>query len=257
MAALRHTEPGRLTKLFRGEVDWVVMKALEKDRNRRYDTANAFAADVQRYLADEPVLACPPTAMYRFRKFARRNKRALASAAVLAIAALVGVAALAASTVLVSRANKDLSESVDRERREAYFQRITVAHRELSTDNLAAALRALRECPDDLRGWEWYYLTRLCKVEPLILRDSTEVYGVAFSRDGERIASAGGDGTIKLWDSRTGQVVQEIPAHGKAACSVAFHPDGRHVASTGADGLVKVWELTTPPREVFRGPCDR
>src|SRR5262249_49167833 len=62
----------RLSQLFRGELDWIVMKALEKDRSRRYETASAFAADVQRYLADEPVLACPPSAGYRFRKFARR-----------------------------------------------------------------------------------------------------------------------------------------------------------------------------------------
>ena len=63
----------------RGELDWIVMKALEKDRNRRYETANGFAADVQRYLDDEPVEACPPSAAYRFRKFARRNKAALAT----------------------------------------------------------------------------------------------------------------------------------------------------------------------------------
>ena len=65
----------------RGELDWIVMKALEKDRNRRYETANGFAADVQRYLADEPVQACPPSAGYRLRKFARRNKGGLAVAA--------------------------------------------------------------------------------------------------------------------------------------------------------------------------------
>src|SRR5204863_8802726 len=65
ISAQRHTEPAKLTKLVRGELDWIVMKALEKDRNRRYETANAFAADVQRYLADETVLACPPSAAYR------------------------------------------------------------------------------------------------------------------------------------------------------------------------------------------------
>ena len=69
----------RLTELVRGELDWIVMKALEKDRSRRYETANGFATDVQRYLADEPVQACPPSAGYRLRKFARRNKRALAT----------------------------------------------------------------------------------------------------------------------------------------------------------------------------------
>ena len=81
LAANRGTEPAKLTKLVRGELDWIVMKALEKDRNRRYETANGFAADVQRYLADEPVQACPPSAGYRLRKFARRNKGGLAVAA--------------------------------------------------------------------------------------------------------------------------------------------------------------------------------
>jgi tetratricopeptide (TPR) repeat protein/serine/threonine protein kinase len=78
LAANRGTEPAKLTRLVRGELDWIVMKALEKDRNRRYETANGFAMDVQRYLADEPVLACPPTVGYRVRKFAWRNKVALA-----------------------------------------------------------------------------------------------------------------------------------------------------------------------------------
>jgi tetratricopeptide (TPR) repeat protein len=81
LAANRGTEPAKLTRLVRGELDWIVMKALEKDRNRRYETANGFAMDVQRYLADEPVQACPPSAWYRFRKFARRNKGRLAAVA--------------------------------------------------------------------------------------------------------------------------------------------------------------------------------
>src|SRR3954468_1391351 len=74
LAANRGTEPAKLTKLVRGELDWIVMKALEKDRSRRYESANGFAADVQRYLADEPVQACPPSARYRLRKFARRHR---------------------------------------------------------------------------------------------------------------------------------------------------------------------------------------
>jgi tetratricopeptide (TPR) repeat protein len=89
LAANRGTEPRRLTALVKGELDWIVMKALEKDRSRRYESANALATDVQRYLADEPVLACPPSAAYRLRKFARRNKRALATAAVVALAVLL------------------------------------------------------------------------------------------------------------------------------------------------------------------------
>jgi serine/threonine protein kinase len=78
IAANRGLEPKKLSGLVRGELDWIVMRALEKDRNRRYETANGFAADGQRYLTDEPVQACPPSAWYRFRKFARRHKMGLA-----------------------------------------------------------------------------------------------------------------------------------------------------------------------------------
>jgi len=87
----RKSDPRRLNQLLRGELDWIVMKALEKDRNRRYETASAFAADVQRYLKDEPVLACPPSAWYRFRKFTRRKKAPLAMAACVFLA-LAGIA---------------------------------------------------------------------------------------------------------------------------------------------------------------------
>ena len=80
LAANRGTEPGKLARLVRGELDWVVMKALEKDRNRRYETASALAVDLTRYLADEPVLACKPSAAYRLRRFARRNRSGLAVA---------------------------------------------------------------------------------------------------------------------------------------------------------------------------------
>ncbi len=77
----RQSEPRRLSQLFHGELDWIVMKALDKDRNRRYETASAFAVDVQHYLAEEPVQACPPSAWYRFRKFARRHRMGLGLAA--------------------------------------------------------------------------------------------------------------------------------------------------------------------------------
>src|SRR6187455_1645959 len=84
IAAQRHTEPAKLTRLVRGELDWIVMKALEKDRSRRYETASGIARDVERYLNDEPVQACPPSAAYRFKKFARRNKAAFAMGALVA-----------------------------------------------------------------------------------------------------------------------------------------------------------------------------
>jgi serine/threonine protein kinase len=85
----RQSDPKQLSRLFRGELDWIVMKALEKDRNRRYETASAFAADIERYLHDEPVLACPPSLSYRLRKLVRRNKGPVL-AATLIVLALVG-----------------------------------------------------------------------------------------------------------------------------------------------------------------------
>jgi len=77
----RHTEPPRLVHQVRGDLDWIVMKALEKDRSRRYETANGFALDVQRYLANEPVTACPPSTVYWLRKFVKRHKGGVAVAA--------------------------------------------------------------------------------------------------------------------------------------------------------------------------------
>jgi serine/threonine protein kinase/Flp pilus assembly protein TadD len=94
IAANRGLEPKKLNGLVRGELDWIVMKALEKDRNRRYETANGLAHDIERYLNDEPVQACPPSAAYRFRKFARRNKAALVTAAVVALAVLLAVGSI-------------------------------------------------------------------------------------------------------------------------------------------------------------------
>jgi WD40 repeat protein len=255
ISANRRTDPDGLRRQFRGELDWIVMKCLEKDRNRRYESAAGLAADVRRYLADEPVQACPPSTWYRFRKLARRNRRALVTVSALAVALLVGVSALAVGAVLVWRANRDLKESLDREQQDAYFHRIALAHRELSGGNIGRALEHLEKCPAGLRQWEWHYLMRLCKVEPVILRDATEVNSLAFSPHGEWIASAGEDGAVKVWDSKTGAVVQILEAaHTHSAYSVVFHSDGKHLASTGGDGKVKVWNWKRGGEPVFTRP---
>src|SRR5437588_3993799 len=112
ISANRHTEPAKLTKLVRGELDWIVMKTLAKDRNARYETANGFAMDVQRYLADETVLACPPSAGYRLRKFARRNRTALASTVVVAAALLTMVMALVISNISIRQEEKEKSNAL-------------------------------------------------------------------------------------------------------------------------------------------------
>jgi serine/threonine protein kinase len=93
VSARRGSDPRRLNRVVRGELDWIAMKALEKDRRRRYETANDFAADVMRYLTDRPVEACPPTARYRLGKYARRHRAALTTGSLLALALIAGTAA--------------------------------------------------------------------------------------------------------------------------------------------------------------------
>src|SRR5205823_11144453 len=131
ISAQRHVEPAGLLGLVRGELDWIVMKALEKDRNRRYETVNGFAADVQRYLADEPVVACPPSAGYRLRKFARRHKGRLAVAA----AALVAVTVMAASIGWAVR---------DRAARQAELEQVETARLEKVDGQVRVSLNAAR-----------------------------------------------------------------------------------------------------------------
>src|SRR5262249_37390957 len=91
LAANRGTEPAKLTKLVRGELDWMVRRGRGKDRGRRYETANGFAMDIQRYLADEPVLAGPPSARYRLRKFVRRNRGPVLAVTLLALTLVAGI----------------------------------------------------------------------------------------------------------------------------------------------------------------------
>jgi serine/threonine protein kinase/lipopolysaccharide biosynthesis regulator YciM len=116
IAANRGTEPAKLTKLVRGELDWVVMKALEKERNRRYETANGFAEDVQRYLADEPVIACPPSAAYRLRKFVRRNRRPVWAAAAIALSLVAGIIGTTGGLIWADQARQAESRRANAEK---------------------------------------------------------------------------------------------------------------------------------------------
>jgi serine/threonine protein kinase len=122
LAAHRRTEPARLTKEVRGELDWIVMKALEKDRTRRYEAASGLANDVERYLHDEPVEACPPSTAYRLHKFARRNKAALGTAALVAAALIIGTVISVWQAVEAQRARREADARLEAEqqaRREA------------------------------------------------------------------------------------------------------------------------------------------
>jgi serine/threonine protein kinase len=114
IAEQRGLEPRRLSQQVRGELDWIAMRALEKDRNRRYESASAFAADVQRYLSDEPVQACPPSTAYRLRKFARRNKGWIAAGSAAALVLALAIVGLAVSNWLVGRERDQKVEALGR-----------------------------------------------------------------------------------------------------------------------------------------------
>jgi tetratricopeptide (TPR) repeat protein len=118
LAAVRQTEPKKLMAMLRGELDWVVMKCLEKQRDRRYETANALSRDIQRYLADEAVEARPPSAGYLLRKFARKHRTALATAALFVVLLVVGAAVSIWQAVRATRAEADAIAARDAEAQE-------------------------------------------------------------------------------------------------------------------------------------------
>jgi hypothetical protein len=115
VAAQRGSEPVKLTRLVKGELDWIVMKALEKDRSRRYETANGLARDLERYLADEAVEACPPSAGYKLRKFARKHRVALTTVAAFAALLLIGGVVSAWQAVRATRAEAEALAARDAE----------------------------------------------------------------------------------------------------------------------------------------------
>ncbi len=166
VANRRHTAAEALARRLRGDLDWITMKALEKDRVRRYQSATELAADVGRHLAKEPVIAGPPGAAYRARKFITRHRGPVtAAAAFLALIAL----ALASTLVLYLRTNEARKAADDqrvradgeskRAEKSAYQALLSAAQISLRTGAVGEAQRQLAQCVPGLRGWEWHHLS--------------------------------------------------------------------------------------------------
>src|SRR5438067_637462 len=173
VAKHRHTEAPRLIHLVRGDLDWIVMKCLEKDRMRRYETANGLASDIQRHLNNEPVVARPPSTVYRFQKLVRRNKLAFAGASAVAVALVVGAAVSTWQAIRATHFRRQAEAEALTNRQNLYAAHMNLANLALETHNLGRFRELLeKDVPkseagtsssaDDLRGWEWRYLYAQC-----------------------------------------------------------------------------------------------
>ena len=280
VAALRRLEPKRLTKLVSGDLDWIVMKCLEKERSRRYDTANGLAQDIQCYLSDEPVSAGRPGAVYQMRKFVRRNRGPVLAVTFVLLALLFGGVVSYAKYLdakeqeRIARNAREEEATRVRERDAVIGERDKAIEREvdrvkerdvalgevnhhLSNSNFVLAsaayndgdIRMARERLDKVplfhRGWEWHYLRRQIEGGIFRLNGDSAVTSVAFAPDGSRIVTGSFYDSAQVWDARTGKLLVELKGHTSPVNSVAFSPDGQRIVTGSDDGLAKVWDAKT------------
>ena len=177
--------PGSSTAASRSDLETIVLKALAKEPGQRYATAEQMAEDLRRFAADRPILARRITTAERAWRWCKRNPALaglMATVATLLVAVALGatLSAVRWSAPCPNRWNPTCTSATS-----------PWPDRELSMDNLGRAQKLLDDCPPGLRQWEWYYLERLCRFDPGAFTDSAPVGSVAYSSDGNRLASAG------------------------------------------------------------------
>jgi serine/threonine protein kinase/WD40 repeat protein len=199
-AGLRQTEPPKLVHLVRGDLDWIVMKCLEKDRARRYETANGLAMDLRRHLRNEPVVARPPSRFYLFQKTVRRHKVGFAGAAVVMIVLAAGVLVSSLETVRARRAELQTRHS-------GYIADMDLANRALDEGDLGTAQAILRRYwpgphETDLRNWEWRYLANLSEGDPhlSLVAHSAPVLSLRFLDENTLLTAGIADWRTVLWN---------------------------------------------------------
>jgi WD40 repeat protein len=189
-AKRRQAEAPRLINLIRGDLDWVAMKCLEKDRTRRYETANGLALDIERHLGNEPVVARPPSLAYRVQKAVRRHRLAVAAAGAVTAALVIGTAVSAWQAVLAKQQAVRAEQAQQAEAREAYVAKLALATAKIESGQLSRAHEILESCPAQLRHWEWSWLNDLGGAPPRIIGPHfQEVTGLAFTPDSKRLVT--------------------------------------------------------------------
>jgi hypothetical protein len=222
------------------DLDWIVMKCLEKDRARRYETANGLAADLKRHLNNEPVVARPPSAAYRLQKAWRRNKLVFSAGVAVVLALVVGLS-LAAIGWRQAREEKAESEH------ELYAAKMNLAQRAWEENDIDRLRELLKETQDSkYRGFEWYYWQPLTHLALKTLAGHLNiVWSVAFSPDGQRIVTGSWDQTAKVWDAATGLELRTLKGPSGYVYSVAFSPDGKRIVTGSSDNTPRVWDAAS------------
>jgi WD40 repeat protein/serine/threonine protein kinase len=251
-----------LRRRLRGDLDWITLKAMEKDRMRRYQTAHALAEDIERHLNNEPVSAGRPGTLYRFQKLVRRNKGVFAAGVVVAAALVIGLTISVASLIREQHARRiavaaeevavraQETEAAQREKAEAlaYASDMSLAQQALAMNDLGRARRLLeahRPAPGDLPGWEWRYLWQECRSDVLgeLCRYPDSAYSVAYAPDGKVLAVAGMiQEFVDIWDVPGRKRIATLQPN-EGYC-VAFSPRGDLLA-TDAGKQIRLWRTGT------------